>query len=538
MRSLRRISGWWRHSGRTLLGVPAIVFLCLSLSRPVREVPSAAFAASAVEGYGPCSDNLLGRPVPSQPCPWAPVDAVYTWVNGSDPEFQRRLSQTLVRLGRPPVTGAVKDSRFADTDELRYSLRSLEQHAPWVRRVFLVTNGQVPHWLDRDNPRVTVVTHEEIFPNRSHLPTFSSAAIESHLHRIPGLSEHFLYFNDDVFLGRPVSLDDFVSSRGEYLTYLWPTRGGAFDKPYAHSRSLAHVDRLFTARYGPEERRAAAHVPFLFRRSIIAQLQATFPAEYERTSAAHVRTADFMQTGFTYYYFLRSERRPAPAAELFRRFDTDFSGGWSERELHPVMSGLLGRSASDREVRLLRLKLRACAGLGGPPDVTPVEFSRSVVLGCRPVVARLLRQLGQQALHRTREGPRDAWSFLMVPASPRLAEQRLAEVLSERRKFICLNNDFSDSEEPLWAEQVQVLLRCLFQSLYPQPSQFEVSPSRRRSKCDGRVVLGETSATVFSLMLLAMCWFVTFLVFGIARSVCKSRQQRPGVKKEVHICAD
>ncbi|KAF8795915.1 N-acetylglucosamine-1-phosphotransferase like protein [Argiope bruennichi] len=72
----------------------------------------------------------------------------------------------------------ISASRFTDNEELRYSLRSLEKHAPWVRHVYIITNGQIPYWLNLDNPFVTIVTHEEIFPNNSHLPTFSSPAIE------------------------------------------------------------------------------------------------------------------------------------------------------------------------------------------------------------------------------------------------------------------------------------------------------------------------------------------------------------------------
>ncbi|CAN7998761.1 unnamed protein product, partial [Ixodes hexagonus] len=107
-------------------------------------------------------------------------------------------------------------SRFADNDELKYSLRSLQKHAPWVRRVFVVTNGQIPSWLNLDNPRITIVTHEEIFRNRSHLPTYSSPAIESHLHRIPGISRRFIYLNDDVMFGKEVWPEDFYTHTGGY----------------------------------------------------------------------------------------------------------------------------------------------------------------------------------------------------------------------------------------------------------------------------------------------------------------------------------
>ncbi|XP_031714770.1 N-acetylglucosamine-1-phosphotransferase subunits alpha/beta [Anarrhichthys ocellatus] len=117
----------------------------------------------------------------------------------------------------------VSASRFEDNEELRYSLRSVERHAPWVRHIFIVTNGQIPSWLNLDNPRVTVVPHQDIFQNNSHLPTFSSPSIETHIHRIPGLSQKFIYLNDDVMFGKDVWPDDFYShSKGQKVYLTWP----------------------------------------------------------------------------------------------------------------------------------------------------------------------------------------------------------------------------------------------------------------------------------------------------------------------------
>ncbi|XP_057598423.1 N-acetylglucosamine-1-phosphotransferase subunits alpha/beta isoform X4 [Hippopotamus amphibius kiboko] len=114
-------------------------------------------------------------------------------------------------------------SRFEDNEELRYSLRSVERHAPWVRNIFIVTNGQIPSWLNLDNPRVKIVTHQDVFRNLSHLPTFSSPAIESHIHRIEGLSQKFIYLNDDVMFGKDVWPDDFYShSKGQKVYLTWP----------------------------------------------------------------------------------------------------------------------------------------------------------------------------------------------------------------------------------------------------------------------------------------------------------------------------
>uniref|UniRef100_A0A8C2ZX41 N-acetylglucosamine-1-phosphotransferase subunits alpha/beta n=1 Tax=Cyclopterus lumpus TaxID=8103 RepID=A0A8C2ZX41_CYCLU len=117
----------------------------------------------------------------------------------------------------------VSASRFEDNEELRYSLRSVERHAPWVRHIFIITNGQIPSWLNLDNPRVTVVPHQDIFLNSSHLPTFSSPSIETHIHRIPGLSQKFIYLNDDVMFGKDVWPDDFYShSKGQKVYLTWP----------------------------------------------------------------------------------------------------------------------------------------------------------------------------------------------------------------------------------------------------------------------------------------------------------------------------
>jgi len=167
-----------------------------------------------------------------------PIDIVYTWVNGSDPILLKAVND-LKKSKRDPSIPECKDkqvpekdhcykddntaSRFVDNQELRYSLRSIESFAPWVRHVYIITNGQVPNWLDLSNPKVSIVTHEEIFVNKSHLPTFSSPSIETHIHRIPGLSKKFIYLNDDVMFGRDIYPDDFVTQHGGQKVFLsWP----------------------------------------------------------------------------------------------------------------------------------------------------------------------------------------------------------------------------------------------------------------------------------------------------------------------------
>jgi UDP-N-acetylglucosamine-lysosomal-enzyme len=147
------------------------------------------------------------------------IDVVYTWVNGSDPEFIRKIS---FYLQDNQTQTLEKENRFYDYNSLKYSLRSLEKYAPWVQNVYIVTNGQVPNWLNLNNSRVHLITHENIFPNKSHLPTFSSPAIESHLFRINRLSNMFLYFNDDFLLTAPISTQDFFTIKnGHKIRLSW-----------------------------------------------------------------------------------------------------------------------------------------------------------------------------------------------------------------------------------------------------------------------------------------------------------------------------
>ncbi|XP_076162646.1 N-acetylglucosamine-1-phosphate transferase subunits alpha and beta isoform X4 [Ptiloglossa arizonensis] len=161
------------------------------------------------------NDNILGISFQKKLCQHVPIDVVYTWVNGSDPIFLKNLEKHV-----PVMDVNTAASRYSDKDELRFSLRSIEMYAPWVRHVYIVTNGQIPSWLDMDNPRVTLITHEDIFLNKSDLPTFSSPAIESHIHKIPGISDKFLYFNDDVMLGAEVWPEDFITQAGGQKVYL------------------------------------------------------------------------------------------------------------------------------------------------------------------------------------------------------------------------------------------------------------------------------------------------------------------------------
>lgn len=128
------------------------------------------------------------------------VDLVYIWVDGSDPEWIEKRNLMLEKTNRP--THELK-GRYENNDELKYSLRSIEKHAPWIRNIFIITDNQTPIWIDTNNPRVKIIDHKDILPPEA-LPCFNSSIIEYFIYKAPGLSEHFLYANDDTFLFKDV----------------------------------------------------------------------------------------------------------------------------------------------------------------------------------------------------------------------------------------------------------------------------------------------------------------------------------------------
>ena len=138
------------------------------------------------------------------------IDFVITWVDGSDPEWievkNRYISQNFQK--RQDIAG--KD-RFTDNGLLHYWFRGVEKFAPWVNKVYFVTFGHIPQWLDVDNPKLVIVKHQDFLPPK-YLPTFNSNTLTLNLHRIPGLSEHFVYFNDDMFLTSNCSEDVFFKN--------------------------------------------------------------------------------------------------------------------------------------------------------------------------------------------------------------------------------------------------------------------------------------------------------------------------------------
>ncbi len=254
-----------------------------------------------------------------------PIDVVYTWVDGGDPQWQTRKAAALADNGWLEEASrlAHNNARFASRDELRYSLRSLHCFAPWVNHIYLVTDDQVPEWLDTTQPGLTVVSHREIFGDTGTLPTFNSQAIESRLHRIPGLNEHFLYLNDDVFLGRPVSPELFFTPGG--LTRFFPSNAQVDsaprrpDDPPADSAGKNNRELIRSA-FGRVLTRKMMHTPHPSRITLISEIEQRFN-EYVTATAGHqFRHPDdiaLLSSLQQYYAYLTGRAAPGTIAYTY-----------------------------------------------------------------------------------------------------------------------------------------------------------------------------------------------------------------------------
>lgn len=140
----------------------------------------------------------------------AEIDVVYTWVDGSRPDYQAVIRQHATNARD------LNAERFRDVHEcLRYSLRSLDRYFPHYRNVIIFTaRPQFPAWLNLEHPRLRVVHHDQACLDEAALPLLNSNVIERFLHLIPGISDRFIYFNDDYFLGAPTAVSDFFTPDG------------------------------------------------------------------------------------------------------------------------------------------------------------------------------------------------------------------------------------------------------------------------------------------------------------------------------------
>ena len=185
------------------------------------------------------------------------IDLVYLWVDGNDPKWQAKRNAFLERKVENSLSSF--NGRYVNNDELKYSLRSVERYAPWIRKIFIVTDDQTPEWLDIENPKIKIIDHKEILPAES-LPCFNSNVLEHFLYKISNLSEYFILSNDDTFFNKIVSPTTFFGKDGypiirltrkPFRRFRWFLREQIFKNPHKlYSKALFNAAELVKQKFG------------------------------------------------------------------------------------------------------------------------------------------------------------------------------------------------------------------------------------------------------------------------------------------------
>jgi len=167
------------------------------------------------------------------------IDFVIPWVDGNDSIW---LEEKEKYDKNQKQNHANSSMRFRDWGTLKYVLRSIEKNCPWYNKVYLITEGHYPEWLDINYKKIVLVTHEELYFNKAHLPVFSSSSIEMNLANIKGLSNKFVYMNDDtLILKRLEEKRFFIDEKPvDFISHGWLPRNKIFEKlrgmnSWAHS---------------------------------------------------------------------------------------------------------------------------------------------------------------------------------------------------------------------------------------------------------------------------------------------------------------
>ncbi|MFZ3567541.1 stealth family protein [Streptomyces sp. BH097] len=332
---------WTERDGELRAPRPNRVIDAVPTGAARKSAPQSLFSTIPPAYHTGDAQTLAEFAVPLPEDHQFPIDVVYTWVDDSDPVWRASRDRVRGGLDGPALhEQAANDSRFTSRDELRYSLRSLHQNAPWVRNIYLVTAGQIPSWLHQGHPNLRVVDHREIFSNPEALPTFNSHAIESQLHHIRGLSECFLYLNDDVFFGRPVTPAQFFHPNGISKFFTSPALipGGGVSLADLPVNAAGKNSRwLIAQKFGVAISQKMKHTPHALRRSVLQEIEDTFPREHSDTQRSRFRsTGDVPIASSLHHYFAHHSAR-ATVGEIQYRY-IDLSAELADRRLNTLLA--------------------------------------------------------------------------------------------------------------------------------------------------------------------------------------------------------
>lgn len=166
------------------------------------------------------------------------IDFIILWVDGDDPTWQKQKDTYSNQItGREGSA-----SRYRDVNTLKYVLRAIEKNCPWYNKIHIITCGHKPEWLNTNHPKINLITHKEMYFDKSHLPVFNSSSIEMNLPNLQGISEQFVYLNDDMLIMKKTPINRFFHNNipVDFLSHGWIPRNKLFKRirgmdPWVHS---------------------------------------------------------------------------------------------------------------------------------------------------------------------------------------------------------------------------------------------------------------------------------------------------------------
>lgn len=231
-----------------------------------------------------------------------PIDIVYTWVNDLDKQWIKKKEEHIRDLDlsngediKNKPKSSTDISRYRNRNELLYSLRSVYMYAPFIRKIYIVSDDQVPEWLDTECKKVEVVFHRDIFDEATAYPVFSSRPIELNIPNINGLAEHFIYMNDDFFICSPVNPSDFFMSNGLAKIFFSNRRLDARQvQDYDRATVAAHKNAAtaFERKLGYSITSKITHAPYSIRLSACKEMETVFSEEISITKHNRFRSWD------------------------------------------------------------------------------------------------------------------------------------------------------------------------------------------------------------------------------------------------------
>ncbi|MBQ8458508.1 Stealth CR1 domain-containing protein [bacterium] len=232
-----------------------------------------------------------------------PVDMVYLWVDGEDEIWSHKKNEFLKELNNNFNEQATAKGRFVNNDELKFSLRSLEKYASWINKIYIVTDNQIPKWLDTNNPKIKVVFHKDFIPNEN-LPLFNSEAIECYLPFIPKLSEHFIYGNDDIFFGRYINKFFFFTFDKKPIIRLKHQVSPKYILTSMYTRSILNMQKIIKEEFGKEIPYAPHHNIDAYTKSLFIECINHYLRYFLKTMSHKFRTEGDIQRVIVAYYGL------------------------------------------------------------------------------------------------------------------------------------------------------------------------------------------------------------------------------------------